>query len=154
MLRDMDVRDEKKRIFNAHCKNEVLLQSIKSQCDCGEKDVVELSDERGVVKNLRHFPSDYGSEFLKERETVVLLSVKDVGNKEETEGERPVFTPLLTSLASNQDFIDTLNPDGGEDAMADGSKRQLVDIVENEDDNNKSTPLPGWSDFLGKLNIL
>lgn len=31
------VTEERQRIFNANSKNEVLLQSIKSQCDCGEK---------------------------------------------------------------------------------------------------------------------
>ena len=39
-------------------------------------DVVELCDEQGVVKNLRNFPTQYGSAFLKERETLVLLAVR------------------------------------------------------------------------------
>lgn len=133
--------DEKKRLFNAHCKNDVLLQSIKSQCDCAENDVVDLSDERGVVKNLRLFPSDYGSEFLKERETLVLLKVKDVSNKEESEGERPVFTPLLASLVNDRDFNETLNlmtdDDDGSDLSSSG-RRQQPDYRENEDDLNKS----------------
>jgi len=36
---------------------------------------VELSDESGIVKNLRNFPTDYGVEYLKEREILILLKV-------------------------------------------------------------------------------
>ena len=39
-------------------------------------EVVEVSDEQGVVKNLRNFPKEYGSDLLKERETLVLLAVQ------------------------------------------------------------------------------
>lgn len=46
-----------------------------SNVACGRVVVVDLSDERGEVKNLRCFPTAYGSDFLKERETLVLLRV-------------------------------------------------------------------------------
>lgn len=67
--------DEQSRLFNANCRNDVLLQHIKKRCDCHREDDVELSDEKGVVKHLREFPYDYGIDHLKERETLILLKV-------------------------------------------------------------------------------
>ena len=37
---------------------------------------VDLSDEQGSVKNLRINPTDYGTEYFGERETVILLKVE------------------------------------------------------------------------------
>ena len=39
-------------------------------------DTVELSDENGMVKDLRRHPDEYGVEYLKERETLILLKVE------------------------------------------------------------------------------
>jgi len=41
-------------------------------------EVIDVSDEAGSVKNLRQNLDDYGSDFLKERETVVLLRVESM----------------------------------------------------------------------------
>lgn len=38
-------------------------------------EVIDLSDEYGVVKNLRQNLDEYGYDYLKERETVILLRV-------------------------------------------------------------------------------
>ena len=38
-------------------------------------ETVELSDESGTVKNLRNNLNDYGIDYLKERETLILLKV-------------------------------------------------------------------------------
>ncbi|XP_076442906.1 uncharacterized protein CXorf65 homolog [Babylonia areolata] len=100
------------KIFNADCKNEILLENIKMQCDCPHNEAVEVSDEHGVVKNLRNFPTEYGSDFLKGRETLVLLTVQNGADK-------PVFTPLLASLRNDPDFNDTLNREMELDLEAD-----------------------------------
>ncbi|XP_025103803.1 uncharacterized protein LOC112569927 [Pomacea canaliculata] len=96
--------EEQCRIFNAICRNDLLLDSIRSQCQCDQNVVVDLSDERGEVKNLRCFPTSYGSDFLKERETLVLLRVDNDVHK-----ETPFFTPLLNSLLRDQKFLDAIN---------------------------------------------
>ena len=38
-------------------------------------EVIDLSDEHGVVKNLRQNLDEYGYDYMKERETVILLRV-------------------------------------------------------------------------------
>lgn len=38
--------------------------------------MVEVSDEKGIVKDLRRNPYAYGTDYLKERETLVLLKVE------------------------------------------------------------------------------
>ncbi|XP_069116406.1 uncharacterized protein CXorf65 homolog [Argopecten irradians] len=101
--------DQQSRIFNANCRNEVLLHHIKRRCECVEReDIVELSDEKGVVKNLRNFPFDYGSEYLKERETLILLKVDNL--PEDQDCDRMVYVPLLIELEHNKEFTDALNP--------------------------------------------
>ena len=38
--------------------------------------MVEMSDERGDIKNLRLYPDEYGSTLLKHREVLILLTVQ------------------------------------------------------------------------------
>eukprot|EP00105_Crassostrea_gigas_P025454 XP_011446048.1 PREDICTED: uncharacterized protein LOC105341303 [Crassostrea gigas] len=105
--------DEQSRLFNANCRNDVLLQHIKKRCDCHREDDVELSDEKGVVKHLREFPYDYGIDHLKERETLILLKVdgSSFGDENEsTMGDRLTFIPLLTGMEGNQEFMELINP--------------------------------------------
>nr|XP_022333933.1 uncharacterized protein CXorf65 homolog [Crassostrea virginica] len=105
--------DEQARLFNANCRNEVLLQAIKKRCECHREDVVELSDEKGVVKHLRNFPYDYGTDHLKERETLILLKVDGNSFADENEsmmGDRLTFIPLLTGMDGNQEFMELINP--------------------------------------------
>lgn len=105
--------DEQSRLFNANCRNDVLLQHIKKRCDCQREDIVELSDEKGVVKHLREFPYDYGIDHLKERETLILLKVdgSSFGDENEsTMGDRLTFIPLLTGMEGNQEFMELINP--------------------------------------------
>ncbi|XP_048736305.1 uncharacterized protein CXorf65 homolog [Ostrea edulis] len=105
--------DEQTRLFNANCRNDVLLQHIKKRCDCHREDIVELSDEKGVVKHLRNYPYDYGIDHLRERETLILLKV-DGGSfadeNESTMGDRLTYVPLLTSMEGNQEFLELINP--------------------------------------------
>ncbi|XP_061193024.1 uncharacterized protein CXorf65 homolog [Saccostrea echinata] len=105
--------DEQSRLFNANCRNDVLLQHIKKRCDCQRDDIVELSDEKGVVKHLRNYPYDYGIDHLRERETLILLKVD--GNmygdeNDSTMGDRLTFIPLLASMEGNQEFMELINP--------------------------------------------
>lgn len=111
--------DDQSRLFNINCRNEVLLYQIKKRCKMDHDEIIDLSDEHGVVKNLRQNLDEYGYDYLKERETLILLRV-DAGEPdpvEETESATPappvdktVFIPMLTSLNDNQDFIAALNP--------------------------------------------
>ena len=39
-------------------------------------DVIDLSDESGVVKNIHKFPADYGTGYFTDRETLILLKVE------------------------------------------------------------------------------
>ncbi|XP_064600914.1 uncharacterized protein LOC135467084 [Liolophura sinensis] len=107
-------------IYNPDCRNDVLLQHIKSKCKlAGTDDVLELSDERGVVKNLRNYPTDYAAEYLRDREILILLRVDGTSSSmsEDTEMERSTFVPLLHGLEDNAEFHDTLNPKA--DVMSD-----------------------------------
>ncbi|KAL5008044.1 hypothetical protein ScPMuIL_013625 [Solemya velum] len=72
-------------------------------------DTIELSDETGAVKNLRNYPYDYGVDYLKEREILVLLKVENAG-LEETDSDRITFVPLLAGMDDNKEFLDVLNP--------------------------------------------
>ncbi|KAL8610437.1 hypothetical protein ACOMHN_035154 [Nucella lapillus] len=135
--------EDKSKIFNSHCKNGILLETMKIHCGCGKKEVVEVCDERGLVKNLRNHPTSYGSDFLKERETLVLLTVHNTpADKGET--AKPVFTPLLASLRDDKDFNDTLNqekePEPTVNSPATGRRRQQHPGTDADDDavSNKS----------------
>ncbi|KAL8601615.1 hypothetical protein ACOMHN_003881 [Nucella lapillus] len=127
--------EDQTKIFNADCKNEILLENIKLHCECSDNEVVEVSDERGVVKNLRNFPLEYGSDFLKARETLILLTVQNVLDK-------PVFTPLLASLRIDPDFNETLNRDMDLDRFtpdpSSGSRRQQLPSETDDDLLNRS----------------
>lgn len=48
---------------------------MQTKQNCCFTEVIDLSDEQGVVKNLRQNLDEYGYEYLKERETVILLRV-------------------------------------------------------------------------------
>lgn len=48
----------------------------RTNCLYLSSDIVELSDENGIVKDLRRHPYEYGVEYLKERETLILLKVE------------------------------------------------------------------------------
>ncbi|XP_046545260.1 uncharacterized protein CXorf65-like [Haliotis rubra] len=100
--------DHRSRIFNANCRNDILLHHIKSCCDCGESDIIDLSDEKGRVKNLRNNLNDYGTDYLKRRESLILLRVDH--SKGEDNQERLKFIPLLAGLKANREFIEALNP--------------------------------------------
>lgn len=103
--------EDKKRLFNANCRNEILLDHIKKKCDCELDDIVELSDEQGVVKNLRNHPLDYGTDYLKERETLILLKVESNSSDDaDPQNDRSIYIPLLTSLENDSNFIETINP--------------------------------------------
>ncbi|WAR19274.1 CX065-like protein [Mya arenaria] len=88
--------EDERRIFNINCRNEVLLHQIKKRCKLERDEVIELSDETGVVKNLRQNMDEYGVDFLKERETVILLRV------ETTILEQPPALPTSTE----EDFLE------------------------------------------------
>ncbi|XP_012936137.2 uncharacterized protein LOC106011355 isoform X1 [Aplysia californica] len=117
--------EEQEQIFNPDCRNDVLLDFIKRHCQCGGEDVVELSDERGVVKNLRSFPQEYAKEYLRDRETLILLRVDNFPMSEEngSSSNKAVYTPLLSSLMSNPDFIDILNPPKDDDTLSEISSK-------------------------------
>ncbi|KAK7103490.1 uncharacterized protein CXorf65 homolog [Littorina saxatilis] len=151
--------DDQRKIFNPHSKNENLLENIKLNCGCGEKEVVDVSDERGVVKNLRNFPSDYGSDFLKERETLVLLTVQNgvtaTDDNISADNDRPVFTPHLTSLRNDREFLDTLNQDvdlDQSDSLSQSGRRHHMS--EGDDDVFHKEKRKGKTGTPGKKSIL
>ncbi|KAL4238970.1 protein cxorf65 [Mactra antiquata] len=126
--------DDQSRLFNINCRNEVLLYQIKKRCKMDRDEIIDLSDEHGTVKNLRQNLNEYGYDYLKERESLILLRV-DLSNADHLEEdpsllEKAVFIPMLTTLNENQDFIDALNP---RDHM--GSKHSLLD----EDTKNRKS---------------
>ncbi|GFO12016.1 hypothetical protein PoB_003852100 [Plakobranchus ocellatus] len=94
-------------------------------------DVIDLSDEKGVVKNLRKFPQEYAKEYLKDREILILLRVEkrespNTGRSSSETGHhaaKTVFTPLLNSLVTNADFMETLNPSREEDSLSEVSSK-------------------------------
>ncbi|XP_046339072.1 uncharacterized protein LOC124120316 isoform X2 [Haliotis rufescens] len=100
--------DHRSRIFNANCRNDILLHHIKSCCDCGDSDIIDLSDEKGRVKNLRNNLNDYGTDYLKRRESLILLRVDH--SKGEDNQESLKFIPLLAGLKGNREFTEALNP--------------------------------------------
>ncbi|ESP00127.1 hypothetical protein LOTGIDRAFT_173432 [Lottia gigantea] len=98
------------KIFNANCRVEHLLDNIREQCHCSDQDTIELSDERGRVKNIRNKKDDFGIKFINERENVILLKVEVDGSSANKESNnKPKFIPLLTELQDNTAFIEAVN---------------------------------------------
>ncbi|KAK2171416.1 hypothetical protein NP493_1070g00052, partial [Ridgeia piscesae] len=73
---DLSVSDEQSHVFNPNCRNEILLMGIKKACHLPRADMLELSDETGMVKHLHSHLKDYGTTHFKDRETLVLLRVE------------------------------------------------------------------------------
>lgn len=67
--------DERKEVFNNNCKNSVLLCNIREKCGLDPAENIDLSDEHGYVKQLHYNLDDYATNFLRDRETCVLLKV-------------------------------------------------------------------------------
>ncbi|KAH3854852.1 uncharacterized protein LOC127870833 [Dreissena polymorpha] len=155
--------EDERRIFNINCRNEVLLHQIKKKCKVDREEVIELSDEHGTVKNLRQNLDEYGYEYLKERETVILLKVETCvqeptpppppppGSDDKTEPPPPevlpdktTFIPLLVAMSENQEFIDSLNPKDRlskasvfDDPDGKGKKAKSKDKKKDKDKKNK-----------------
>ena len=102
--------EDQSKIFNANCRNDILLHSIKDKCKCNLEDTVELSDENGIVKDLRRHPDEYGVEYLKERETLILLKVEGLYPGSYYDNSRTTYIPLLAGMENNQEFVEALNP--------------------------------------------
>ncbi|GFR95938.1 hypothetical protein ElyMa_004441600 [Elysia marginata] len=120
--------DDQKQIFNPNCLNTILLRYIKRRCCCDPQDTVELSDEKGVVKNLRQFPQEYAKAYVKDREVLILIKVENVepcNGKTSVESNhgssKTTYKPLLSSLVGNSDFMEALNPPREEDSVSDVS---------------------------------
>lgn len=129
--------NDESKIFNINCRNDILLYYIKKRCKVSRDETVELSDEAGIVKNLRNNLNDYGIDYLKERETLILLKVDSSSEGEDTDSnsDKLVFIPMLTSVVNNQEFNSTLNP--REDNLR-GSKLSLVDSEDGRSKKSKS----------------
>ncbi|KAK3093444.1 hypothetical protein FSP39_015787 [Pinctada imbricata] len=105
------ITDEKSKLFNANCRNDILLKHIKKRCDIHREEIVELSDEKGVVKHLRNYPFDYGIEHLKERETLILLKVDaNYGDENESTTDKMIFVPMVSSMENDKEFMELINP--------------------------------------------
>ncbi|XP_068728464.1 uncharacterized protein CXorf65-like [Montipora capricornis] len=84
--------DHEEALFNPNCRILHLLEDIKRRCNCPENVIIDLSDLSGSVKNLANNQSSNASDFLEERETLILVRVE----KNPTEGrDVPLYTPLL-----------------------------------------------------------
>ncbi|KAK6998972.1 hypothetical protein BgiMline_008586 [Biomphalaria glabrata] len=104
--------DEKEQLCNTYCRNDIFLEFVKSQCQCQPEDIIDLADERGLIKHLRRFPQDYAKDFLKDRETLILLSiVTSIGktSSEESNTKNAIYKPLLFSLEHDREFLDQLS---------------------------------------------
>uniref|UniRef100_A0A2C9KIS5 Uncharacterized protein n=1 Tax=Biomphalaria glabrata TaxID=6526 RepID=A0A2C9KIS5_BIOGL len=86
--------DEKEQLCNTYCRNDIFLEFVKSQCQCQPEDVIDLADERGLIKHLRRFPQDYAKDFLKDRETLILLSIVTI-NQLSSQSEDSLESPPL-----------------------------------------------------------
>ncbi|KAK0043286.1 hypothetical protein Bpfe_027281 [Biomphalaria pfeifferi] len=106
--------DEKEQLCNTYCRNDIFLEFVKSQCRCQPEDVIDLADERGLIKHLRRFPQDYAKDFLKDRETLILLSIVTSSkfgktSSEESNTKNAIYKPLLFSLEHDREFLDQLS---------------------------------------------
>ena len=92
--------DNRQELFNPHCKVCSLLENIKERCDLLKDDVIDLSDQTGVRKNLLLNPTDYAIKYMEERDTLILIKIERFpGSLEET------CIPLLESLQGNKEFL-------------------------------------------------
>ncbi|KAL4217510.1 hypothetical protein ACF0H5_023959 [Mactra antiquata] len=104
--------ESQQEIFNPNCKTYLLLKTIKNKCKCGREADIELSDESGNIKNLRDpgFQLRYASEFLDEREKLILLKVERPNN------DGLLYTPLLQAgdTVLSEEFMARLAIKGSE----------------------------------------
>lgn len=106
--------DSQQEIFNPNCKTYLLLKNIKHKCKCDREADIELSDESGNIKNLRDpgFQQRYATDFLDERERLVLLKV----TRSNHDGGQVIYTPLLKAgdAILSDDFLARLAIKGSE----------------------------------------
>ncbi|XP_031568799.1 uncharacterized protein LOC116303408 isoform X2 [Actinia tenebrosa] len=97
--------DCEEALFNANCQIIHLLEDIKRRCRCTQEDLVDLSDIHGSVRCLIDNQKSNASDFLKERETFILVKVEKLeGN------DRPTYTPLLKDKDYiTGDFLESLS---------------------------------------------
>ncbi|XP_028401459.1 uncharacterized protein CXorf65 homolog [Dendronephthya gigantea] len=80
-------------VCNPACKTDVLLDDIRKRCSYEKEVMVDLSDESGNLKYLRGHPESYATEFLKDRESLVLIKVDKNPVDDAT-----TYTPLLEDV--------------------------------------------------------
>ncbi|PAA69026.1 hypothetical protein BOX15_Mlig014401g2 [Macrostomum lignano] len=97
-------------LFNQDCRSVTLLNAIREKCSLDAKDVIDLSDRDGNVKDLRKNPNMQAKEVLADREDVILLRVG------ENDKGKLIYTPLLES--------DEIVTKAFLDRLAKGSKRE------------------------------
>ncbi|XP_046852055.1 uncharacterized protein CXorf65 homolog [Xenia sp. Carnegie-2017] len=85
--------DGEELLCNLECKTNVLLDDIRRRCSYGKEVMVDLSDENGNLKYLRGHPESYATEFLKNRESLVLVRV----NKNPI-NDTITYSPLLEDI--------------------------------------------------------
>ena len=85
--------DGEELLCNPQCKTDVLLDNIRRRCSFEKGVIVDLSDESGNLKYLRGHPESYATEFLKDRESLVLIRVDKSPIDDAT-----TYTPLLEDV--------------------------------------------------------
>lgn len=91
-------------LCNPDCKTDVLLDDIRRRCSYEKGVIVDLSDESGNLKYLRDHPQSYATDFLKDRESLVLIRV----DKNPID-EAVTYTPLLDDVfIVTSAFVDRL----------------------------------------------
>ncbi len=97
--------DDDYQLFNANCRNKILLENIRKRCNCSPSDVIDLADEQAYVKNISEQPAyKFASLTLQQRATYILVRVDERG----PDGQK-VYTPLLEGLeTTNPDFLSRL----------------------------------------------
>ncbi|XP_013406584.1 uncharacterized protein CXorf65 homolog [Lingula anatina] len=152
--------DNRQQIFNPNCLVKILLHHIKERCHLDKNDVVELSDDQGAVKNLHTNLTEYGTEFLSDREQLILLRVEKDAEGEE---DRPLYIPLLDGLEEDEEFIRKLNPNPEPPSTAPKGKRlskhrgSVVDTdgykgKKNKQPAKKTTPRTNSAGKRGSIN--
>ncbi|XP_065056106.1 uncharacterized protein CXorf65 homolog [Rhopilema esculentum] len=95
--------DGQELLFNPKCRINVLLESIKTKCNCDKGVIIDLCDEKGNMKKLFENPESYANEFLSERDSFILIKV------EKREGQESYkLTPLINELFTTTAFLDAL----------------------------------------------
>ncbi|XP_015776669.1 PREDICTED: uncharacterized protein CXorf65 homolog isoform X2 [Acropora digitifera] len=114
------LKDHEEALFNPNCRTLHLLEDIKRRCNCPENVSIDLSDLRGLVKNLTNNQSSNASDFLQERETFILVRVE----KNPTEGrDFPLYTPLLRDdKVLTTEFLVRTTDDKGDKVSLKGAK--------------------------------